>query len=568
MDTFFMFGFLILLLACVYLFIERHNLGVKHKHLQAQKDRELFELSIISEVSDKIGYSLSSKDIASTIALTAGKLFPVSSVSYAVIDSDHIEFNTMVHEKLEDVYMQSIKSLVFNGMYAIDSTLKQYPLVEKVGTLTATSQQPQVVQSASTAPLSYFNIPLVLNNRFTGIINVSSKYAQAFNETDMSMLYKIVNRAQLAIGRLEEVIESEKDKVESMVKSLSSGAILLTLEGESMKIYTINNAAKRFLDIKSDSPGIDEVLARFEVKPHIIPELKDVIEKKKSTIYRSVVIGDSKYNIYITPVFSRSKDTIIGVSLTMQDITRENEIEKIRESFTNMMVHELRTPLSAIRGAVNLLLTTDLPEMEQTRMRLVIKNSTERLLSDVNDILDSAKIDAGKLAIVKSPSDINDVIQKATEEVSYIAKTRAILIENHLSEGLPICDFDTQRIGQVVLNMLSNSIKFSNEGGVIKVFSRIKDDLLEVEVADEGSGIPADRKSSLFKPFAQANFSKSSKGTGLGLYISKVIIERHGGKIWLESEEGHGTRAFFTLPIKTIETEIQPQKPLVKNPHF
>lgn len=555
--SFFFIGFFVALLALVYLYFELKNTKSKFAKANKENAHKLFELNLLSEISEKVGYSLSTKDIAATIAATSERVFPVTAVSYAIIENDHIEITTIAHDNISSRYTDGVKDIILTGMYNIDDKLKSMSISHKIADKKATTDAP-----VDALPSSYFNVPLVLNNRFTGIINITSKTAHAFQEEDMSMLYKIVNRAQLAIGRLETVIEDEKGKVDALVKSLSSGEMFFTLKYDSLELYTINPAALRHLQISPGNIDIISVLSKFRIKPNIIGEMKEVITKKKSTIYRNIVLGEKRFNIYISPVFSLSFENVIGVALTMQDVTREHETQKMREGFTNMMVHELRAPLTAIKGAADLLLNTHTDEGDQMKMRLVIKNSSERLLRDIDDMLDSARIDAGKLLVHKVESSLNNLILKSIEEATYTAQDRSISIESHLDDEIPTFAFDPVRIGQVMANLLSNSVKYSDKNTVISVFSKFKNDIVEVEVKDQGIGVKKEQIESLFQPFAQGNFFKKAKGTGLGLYITKDIVTEHGGKIWLESEEGQGTSVFFKLPIEH-EVPVEPKVQMV-----
>lgn len=567
-ESFFMFGFLVTILSTVYFYFELKNTREKYRKEQKNKARELFELTILSDLSEKIGYSLSSRDIASTIAVTVEKIFQVTSVSYAIVEVDHVELVTTTHEKVGSKYIRGVNDLVIQGMYGIDETLKKLPVIEKEKGVHVDPQGDALVNNLielDTKPLSYFNIPLVLNNRFTGIISITSKYPSAYQEEDMSMMYKIVNKAQLAIGRLEYVIETEKGKVESLVKSLTSGEIFFTLENGNLNLATINHAALRFLKLAGENPQLIQVLSSFKLKPNLITEMKDVILQKKSTIYRDVDLNGLRFNIYVTPVFSYKSDRIIGVAVTMQDVLREHEIRKMREAFTNMMIHELRAPLTAIKGAADLLMQSETKEEDRVKMRVIIKNASERLLEDIDDMLDSAKIEAGKLQIQKASANINDVIRKATEELSYAASSRAILLENHLDDSIPNLIIDPLRIGQVIVNLLSNAIKFSEEHTIVEVYTRQNEDMIEVEVKDHGSGIESAKIESLFRPFVQADFHNRSKGTGLGLYISKAIVSEHDGKIWLSSKVGEGTSVFFALPIHPKEHLLQAPQATMAN---
>ena len=177
----------------------------------------------------------------------------------------------------------------------------------------------------------------------------------------------------------------------------------------------------------------------------------------------------------------------------------------------------------------------------------------------------SAKIEAGKLQIQKSDASINEVIGKATEELSYAASSRAILLENHLDDKIPNFAFDPIRIGQVVVNLLSNAIKFSEEHTIVEIYSRLNGDWVEIEVKDHGSGIEKDKIDSLFRPFIQANYHNRTKGTGLGLYISKAIVGEHDGKIWLNSNVGEGTSVIFSLPLHPEEHLLQKAQATLAN---
>ena len=555
-QSFLFIGFLITLLGTVYFYFELKNSRQQFSKSKKDTDRKLFELELLSEISEKIGYSLSIKDIAATIASTAQRIFPNSTISFAVIETDHIEVTTMAHEEVGPKYASGAKDSMLAGIYGIDSELKKLSVSQKVAGATGDV-------TTDSLPLSYFNIPLVLNNRFTGMVSISSKIPQAYQEEDMSMLYKIVNKSSVAMGRLEDVIETEKGKIDSLVKSLSSGEMFFTLEYDSLHLFTINSAALRFLNITEANPDIIQVLSKFRLKPNIIAEMKDVILMKKSTIYRNVEIFEARFNIYLTPVFALDNVRVIGVALTMQDVTREHETQKMREGFTNMMVHELRAPLTAIKGAAELLLQPDTEEEDRVKMRLVIKSASERLLKDIDDMLDTAKIDAGKLAIQKTDGDINSIISKTSEELSYASQDRSILIENHLDSTIPAFAFDPSRIGQVLTNLISNAIKYSQPHTTVDIYSRKKGNFVEIEVKDHGVGIEKEKLELLFKPFSQANLSKRIKGTGLGLYITKAIVSQHDGKVWIDSKVGEGTSVFVTLPLDKVEQVQTPQKALL-----
>jgi two-component system sensor histidine kinase VicK len=256
----------------------------------------------------------------------------------------------------------------------------------------------------------------------------------------------------------------------------------------------------------------------------------------------------------------RDKDRVLA-----QTVDSERKLEKDREDYTDMMVHELRAPLTAIRGGAALILSNMLPPPERDKMPRIILESANDMLSTVADFLDIAKIDAGRFELAKTKAGLIKVIEDHLEIFSYPAKEKNITINFDKNAQVPEFFFDQARVGQVVNNLISNSIKFTNEGGRIDVKIEPTTSEIQVVVTDNGIGIADSKKPLLFTKFGQINHAEGhGPSSGLGLYISKEIITAHGGKIWLESEEGKGTVAHFTLPIVIEEAPQQPSEPEVQ----
>ena len=162
---------------------------------------------------------------------------------------------------------------------------------------------------------------MVLNKKLVGIISITSPKEKVYQDKDMSLLYKIVNQAQLAIGRLENVIETEKGKIQSLIFSLSSGAILFMNDSEgALNLVTLNNAARNFLRL--DGPlDAQIVLSQFKFEGNMVAEVRRVMEKKEMKLFRGVELYDKRFNLYITPVFDNATLNVIGVAITIQNVT-------------------------------------------------------------------------------------------------------------------------------------------------------------------------------------------------------------------------------------------------------
>lgn len=510
--------------------------------------RKVFELSILDELADKIGYSLNIETIAQTISLTSQNLFELTSASYALVEDKTIKIKTYLKENVRLSYSQQVTQIIASSLKEIDSSLSSSQIIEE--------PTQQLSKSNTTIPSdavveSYFNIPLVVNNQLLGLINISSRKKDAYKDADMSLLYKIVNNAQQTLTRLRSVIETERGKLDSLILSLPSGTILFGVGGNGLTLSVINRSAKQFLSLP-DKPQVSDVIASLPHEMKIIESIKGVIEEKKSIIIPSVKINGRDFRIYLTPVFMHDSQEIIGVSLIMRDMSLEQKIEQVRIDFTNMVVHELRAPATAIKGASSLLKDGTLAESERQKMIDVIFTASDNLLSTISEVLDVGKLEEGKLLIRKTKGDFVEFARKHVDIFLYAARQKGIDMEYETEKNIPEFMFDHERIGQVLNNLVSNALKFTPNNGKIEVKIWRENENLEVMIADTGIGIAEEQKPFLFTKFGRIRQGLTGPGesSGLGLFISKKIIESHGGKIWIESQKNSGTKIFFTLPIK------------------
>ena len=227
-------------------------------------------------------------------------------------------------------------------------------------------------------------------------------------------------------------------------------------------------------------------------------------------------------------------------------------IDKMKSDFFSTVSHELRTPLTSIKEGTSLLLEGISGEINENQKKLleIIAKESNRLIELVNSSLDLSKMEAGMMVFHFTPADITPLVHKAVEEIEPLAMAKKIHFEVERQERLPIVKMDQERILQVLRNFIGNAIKFTFEGGAVKIWVRSEGGKLRISVQDTGPGISKENLTAIFEKFQQDTLASSGhmKGTGLGLAMAKQIITAHGGKVWAESEPGQGSSFIFVLP--------------------
>lgn len=247
----------------------------------------------------------------------------------------------------------------------------------------------------------------------------------------------------------------------------------------------------------------------------------------------------------------------IGCVKSLHDITAEREINQMKNEFVSTVSHELRTPLTSIKGYVDLILDGEAGEINEIQREFleIVKQNGDRLVALINDLLDISRIESGRIHLKIQPIDVDDAIAGAIDTFKAVLDQTQMAVDVQVAKGLPHAAGDRDRVGQVLINLVSNAIKYSPGGGQVTVKARQRDNQVVMSVSDTGIGISKEDQEQLFSKFyrVDSSLTRDIGGTGLGLSICKTIIELLGGQIWVESAVGKGSTFSFSLPLAPKE---------------
>ncbi|HTY20227.1 MAG TPA: ATP-binding protein [Geobacteraceae bacterium] len=373
------------------------------------------------------------------------------------------------------------------------------------------------------------------------IIRENTRELQRLNEQLERKVVERTTELRIGMGRLEAILTS-----------MAEGVVVTDHDN---RVILCNPAAQKIFDLVPHRILNQQIEDLCDSGEYCI--LVDYIKKVRETDGQtSIREGEfhargKKLKINISPLLDEA-GVFEGVVMSFRDATMEEEVDRMKTEFISTVSHELKTPLTSMKGSLQYIMTKGkwLTEMER-ELLLVCMRNTDRLIRLINDILDISKIEAGKVDFSLKPQNIQELSNYAVEEISGFAMNRNVSIENEVGAALPMVYGDYDRLIQVLTNLLSNAVKFSPEGKNVLVSARRDGNYVAVSVADQGKAIQWSDRDKLFRKFQQLHAvgAVAGGGTGLGLAICKEIIERHHGRIYYQESDDGGNVFTFTVPV-------------------
>jgi signal transduction histidine kinase/GAF domain-containing protein len=454
------------------------------------------------------------------------------------------------------------------------------------------SQEPRYVpHEALPDTRSELAVPLKIGLRAIGVLDVQSDELNAFNLDDVAVLQALGDQVAIAIenARLFEELEEHKatleervrertedlaaalrhqkieaDKTKAIVEGIADGVMVFDA---NHKVITVNPTAEHMLNlpvpialgqdmrdlIEEADEGFDRdaTMTVLTVLSALVGS-RERLEAGEPLTQTRFQIGERTITASFTPV-ALTEEGPFNVVAVFRDITREAEIDRMKSEFLSIAAHELRAPMTSIKGYSDMLLLGLAGEYDERQKQFLdtIKANVDRVMEMVNEFSEISRLETGTLKLDAKPLHIDKLVSEVVISLRPQIEAKEINLTLEMPPDLPEVWGDRIRIIQVLTNLVTNAYKYTPKGGRIDIKARGVDDSLQVDVADTGVGIAPQDQERLFTRFFRADHPEVRRvtGTGLGLSITKSIVELHGGRIWVKSQLGEGSTFSFTLPL-------------------
>jgi two-component system NtrC family sensor kinase len=505
--------------------------------------RRLDELDALSRVGRSVTASLDIDSILSTVVESAVELTGADEGSLLLLDRESGELYIRAAKNIGEEIAHTFRMPVDDSLAG--------EVIRSGEPLLYSGDSPQKIQTAYFVQ-SLMYVPLRSHSETIGVLSIHNRQKKdPFSESQLTLVSAIADYAAIAIenARLFDNTEVERRKLNAILTKVVDGVIVVDHE---QNLLLMNPTACAAFNVQSEVAAGQKInqlvhhpdlLRIFDLKPSFFP------------LRREVVLEDGRvFNIQATDIPE------VGLVLTMQDITQIKEMDRLKSDFVNAVSHDLRSPLTAIMGYVELL--ERVGPLNETQREFIqrVTLSVQNVTGLINELLDLGRIEAG-FDTQKEMFALEHLVNLTIEELRELAesKNQALIVE--IAPNLPPIYASPTRIQQVLNNLIGNAIKYTQVGGWVRVNLHTEDRQFILQVSDNGPGIPVSEQPYIFDRFYRATNATQATGTGLGLAIVKSIVENHQGRIWVDSVPGQG--ATFTV---VLSQKKPPEKPLSRQP--
>ena len=376
-------------------------------------------------------------------------------------------------------------------------------------------------------------------------VSTKEENKKSKNKKDMTNIEDVLGVMTTELKEKLSEVSTQKNQIETILLHMTDGIIAFNMEGE---IILINPAAKKFLSIGPEDITFDDIFGKFKLGINM--EKIIYLENWTSTEQR-IQVEDKYMNVFFAP-FKNETDRPNGVIAVIQDITEHVRLDNMQKEFVADVSHELKTPITSIMGYADTLLEGEYDKETQEKFLNVIASEARRMARLVTDLLTLSRYDNNKKRTKKESFDLGELVKKCQDKLAIEIKKKKHNVNCFVTADVPPVYADKDDIERVVLNILTNSIKYTPEGGEIKIYVGFVYNDAYIKIFDNGIGIPEEDLSRIFERFYRVDKARTREmgGTGLGLSIAKEILDKNGGSIDIKSTVGQGTEVVIRIPTK------------------
>lgn len=531
------------------------SVAITNAELYQQLEANLREQSLLYQASAQFATSIDIESVAMAFADSLAITLDADGVTVVTDGDGASDFTVLATAQNGKVETHPEVRLTAGRTAEIQTSME-----------TGSPHQYQVDQDG--IPSSAMALPLQVGKDSIGAVEILHRQPHHFSEDEIRRAQTITSQAAIALQNTD-LFRRIRESHERLVAVLNSTQEAILMVDRDRRVLLANRQFEEFLGFQEEElvgwtlgeapRDLDEILGLGEPLQGHDRLQSDTPEAGAEDSIIHVDRPQERILQRITRPVLDVEGGRIGWLLILRDITEEKELEETREQLTEMIVHDLRGPLTTIRGSLSLLDKTLSGESrsETTSQALKVSNrSLGQMLGLVNSLLDLARLEGDPMEISREPVDLGQLCRALAELHIPEANEAGLILDVDVPENLPTIQADQEKLRRVLGNLLDNAIKFTPEGGQVALRCSVRKGGLRVSVTDTGPGVPQEMREKIFDRFAQVRgVASRRRGTGLGLAFAKLAVEAHGGRIWVEDNNGEGSAFHLELPMERREIE-------------
>ncbi len=547
---------------------------------KAQRRTE--ELATLNDIAAAVTSSLNTREVYHLVMEKINEYFRVDAGSLLMLDEETEELVFVMTLEAGEEKLFGVRVPHGQGIVWSVAESQRYDIVNDV------QSDPRFFRDVSDSVgyevKTILCVPILVKGRTIGVIELLNKREGLFTEEEAARLMRMAATVGVAIenARLFQTVTTVRDRFEAILNSTNDGILMADMRDV---VVTANPEAAQLLQVRREDligRPLDAVLAELRASATAVSApswLNEGADSADVVVELDLASPQRRFVRHYTLPVRETSGAQIGRLALFQDISKERELDQLREDYTGMLVHDLRAPLTAIMNGIMMVkrgLGGPISEQQQELLGIAHQGS-QTMLEMVNTLLDIAKLEQGHMTLNCEPLSPYALVDQTLDRLKVAADAQRVRLVQELAVGLPLVEADRDKLVRVLQNLLDNAIKFSPVGraatlgaSFVRVAGRqpvdghrlplslpaLPDgDWLIFWVRDEGPGIPPQFHERIFEKFGQVRGGRKVRGTGLGLTFCKLAVEAHGGQIWLQSAEGRGSTFALALPL----TQDQPR---------